>query len=288
MAAFGGDFREAADLLHARGIELLGAQVAVRLAGARVGGDALQVTVGEHALREWRKDRAAEAFLLHDLEQARLGGAFEEAVLGLMHDARRAELAQEGARARGVGGIIVGDRGVQRLARADRLGERAHGLFERRVRIAAVAIEDVHVRQAHPLQRLVERREEVLTGAEIAVRSGPHGVAGLGGDDQFIAVGAEVFAQDTTKGLFGAARYGSVVVREVEVRDAEVEGAQGDRTRVGVVVDAPEVMPEAERDLGQVQPGLSAAGLERLLGVAGGVGRMHDPNQFTVPDEASA
>ncbi len=54
-----------------------------------------------------------------------------------------------------------------------------------------------------------------------------------------------------------------------------IEGAQGDRARVGVVVDAPEVMPEAERDLGQVQPGLPAADLERFLVVAGGVGRMH-------------
>ena len=41
LATFGGDFREPADFLHARGVELLGTQVAVRLAGARVGGDAL-------------------------------------------------------------------------------------------------------------------------------------------------------------------------------------------------------------------------------------------------------
>jgi hypothetical protein len=71
------------------------------------------------------------------------------------------------------------------------------------------------------------------------------------------------------------------------VRDPEVEGAEGDRARIAEIVDASEVMPQAERDLGQVKAGPTAAGLERLMGVAGGVSLVHDSNQITDPDLAS-
>jgi hypothetical protein len=72
------------------------------------------------------------------------------------------------------------------------------------------------------------------------------------------------------------------------MRDAEVEGAQRDRTCVTVIVDASEVMPQAQRDLGQVQTRPTTPGLERSMGVAGGVGLVHPTNQITDPDLASA
>jgi hypothetical protein len=55
-----------------------------------------------------------------------------------------------------------------------------------------------------------------------------------------------------------------------------------------VIVDAAEVVPQAQRDFGQVQPGPPAAGLERFMVVAGGVSWVHTPNQITAPDLASA
>jgi len=107
------------------------------------------------------------------------------------------------------------------------------------------------------------------------VRAGPHRVAGLGRDDQLIAVAREVFAQDAAEGLLGRARHRAVIVREVEVRDPEVEGAERDGARGRGIVDAPEIMPEPERDLREMQAGFAAAGLEGRVGIAGSAGGVH-------------
>lgn len=147
-----------------------------------------------------------------------------------------------------------------------------------------MAVEDVDVREAQPLQGLVKRGQQVFTGAEVAVRARPHRVAGLGGDDELVAIGGEVFAENPPEGFLGGARDGAVVVREVEVCHAEVEGAQRDRARDGRVVDAPEIVPEAERDLREVQAGAAATGLEGGVGVARVGGGVHARNQAGVDD----
>ena len=137
---------------------------------------------------------------------------------------------------------------VERLALPDGRVERAHRLLERRLGVEAVRVEDVDVLEAHPLQRLVEAREHVLARAPLAVRAGPHVVAGLGRDHELVAVGPEVLAEEAAEvGLRRPVRR-PVVVREVEVQDPEVEGAPEDRAaRLERPVVA-EVVPEPERD----------------------------------------
>ena len=196
----------------------------MNLASPSVGRDTLEVSVSEHALSQGGENRAADALLLDGVEQAGFWGALEHTVLGLMHDAGRAEVAEDGASPGGIGRVIVGDGGVEGLARADGVGERPHGFFHRGVRVAPVTVEDIDVGEPHPLQRLVQRGEEVFARAKVAMRARPHGIARLGRDDQLVAIGAEVFAENPTEGFLGRARDGPVVVREVEVGDAEVEG----------------------------------------------------------------
>ncbi len=85
----------------------------------------------------------------------------------------------------------------------------------------------------------------------------------------------EVFTQDAAKGFFGRAGYGAVIIREVEVRHAEVEGAQRDSPGDGRIIDAPEIMPEPKRDLWEMQARFTAACLEGRVGIAGGAGGVH-------------
>ena len=106
-----------------------------------------------------------------------------------MDQQRRAETAQDrGSLARSLG-RIRGDAHVERLALPDGGVEGAHRLFERSLRIEPVGIEDVDVVETHPAEALVEAGQEVLARSADAIGSGPHVVAGLGRDDQLVAIG---------------------------------------------------------------------------------------------------
>ena len=131
--------------------------------------------------------------------------------------------------------------------------ERAHRLLERRLGIEAVRVEDVDVVEPHPRERLVERCEQVLARAPLAVRPGPHVVAGLRRDHELVAVRAQVVAQHAAERLLGRAVRRAVVVREVEMGDAEVERAAEDRAARLERAVAAEVVPEPERDRGQLE-----------------------------------
>jgi len=48
------------------------------------------------------------------------------------------------------------------------------------------------------------------------------------------------------EGRFGGPRRGPVVVRQVEVGDPEIEGAQHHRARVAEAIDAAEVVPQSQ------------------------------------------
>ena len=73
-----------------------------------------------------------------------------------MNHKRRAQRAQDFGRLHGPVRRVVGDAHVQRLAAADDVVQRAHGLLEGRFRVRPVVVEDVHVVKVHPLQALVE------------------------------------------------------------------------------------------------------------------------------------
>ncbi len=122
-------------------------------------------------------------------------------------------------------------------------------------------VEDIDVVEAHALERLVQAGDEVFARAEIAVRTGPHAVAGLGGDDQLVTVGAEILFEQQAERILGGAGHGTVVVGQVEVSDAQVEGAAGHGAGVLQPVDAAEVVPPAERDAGEFQSAAAHAGV---------------------------
>ena len=110
------------------------------------------------------------------------------------------------------------------LPAADGSVQRAHRLLQRSVRVEPVAVEDVDVVHAHPRQRLVQARQEVLARpAALPVRARPHVVARLGGEDQLVAVRAEVLREDRAEVALGAPVRRAVVVGQVEVGDAAVE-----------------------------------------------------------------
>ena len=139
------------------------------------------------------------------------------------------------------------DADVERLALADRRRQRAHRLLERGVGVEAVRVEDVEVVDADAAQALVQARQHVLArAAALAVRARPHVPAGLAGDDQLVAVGREVLAQDPPEVDLGAAVRRAVVVGQVEVGDPEVEGGVDhlpllrERRRVAEVVPEPQ------------------------------------------------
>ena len=73
-------------------------------------------------------------------------------------------------------------------------------------------------------------------------------------DDDLVAVAGEVLAEDLPERLLGRAVRRAVVVREVEVRDPELERAADDLARPLERRGAAEVVPEAEGDLRQLQP----------------------------------
>jgi hypothetical protein len=76
----------------------------------------------------------------------------------------------------------------------------------------------------------------------------------------------QILGEDLAEGVLGAARGWAVVVGQVEVRDAEVEGPAGHGAAVLERVHAAEVVPEPERDGGQLDATPAAASVEHGVG----------------------
>ena len=173
--------------------------------------------------------------------------------------------SQDRGRLGGALGVVGRDADVERLALAHRRIERAHCLFQRRVGIEPVRIEDVDVVEPHPTEALVEAGEQIFAAAPFPVRAGPHVVAGLGRDDQFVAIGAEIAPQHLAEEFLGRPRRRPVVVGEVEVGDAEIERGAAHRARRLRHRVVAEVVPQAERDRGQFQPAAPTAAIDHAV-----------------------
>jgi hypothetical protein len=135
-----------------------------------------------------------------------------------------------------------------------------------------VVVEDVDVVGAHAGQRRVEAVEKVLAGAQIPVRPGPVVPAGLRGDDELFAVREEVLAKVAGEVLLGRPVRRAVVVGQVEVGDAEIEGAAQD---VPLAVErhvVAEVVPQAQRHRGQHESALADPSVRHAAVVAARVG----------------
>src|SRR5437660_1248404 len=113
--------------------------------------------------------------------------------------------------------------------------------------------------EAHAIQALVETRQHVLARAPLPIRAGPHQVPGFGRDDELVAMTGKVSRQDPAEVLLRRAGRRAVVVREVEMRDPQVECPPND---LALNVDRPlaaKVLPQAKRDGRQLQPAAAAA-----------------------------
>jgi len=128
-----------------------------------------------------------------------------------MNQQRCAHLAEQSRRLSRAIRRVGRDAGVEGPPGAHGGVERAHRLLERRVRVEAMRVEDVD--ESSPAASVTGRGSRAGTcGTELAVRSGPHVPAGLGRDEQFVAIGREVVTQDAPEVRLGAAVGRAVVV----------------------------------------------------------------------------
>ena len=96
----------------------------------------------------------------------------------------------------------------------------------------------------------------------------------------------QVRAQDAAKGFLGGAGRRPVVVGEVEVRDAQIKGAQDQGPAVGGTVGRAEIVPEAEGKQRQLEAAASAGAVQRGIGVAGGgrlIGHAGEVGDYDAP-----
>ncbi|CAK7283187.1 hypothetical protein SGPA1_21162 [Streptomyces misionensis JCM 4497] len=277
LAAGGGDLRQRAQPSEQVLGDRLRLQEGAVTRGAGTRRDAVEVAAGEQALLQRGVDDGAGPELVQGVEQALvLGAPVEQGVARLVDQERGAESGEDAGGLPGLLGGVVGDADVERLALLHRRVQGAHRLLQRSLRVGAVGVEDVDVLQAHPPQALVQGGQQVLARAELPVRARPHQIAGLGGDHQFVAVRGQVGGEGgAERGLGGAGRR-AVVVGQVEMGDAQVErpaqdGPLGLHRTVGA-----EVVPQAERQRGELQPAAPGAPVGHLGVTVGGCGVQRD------------
>ena len=226
---------------------------------AAVRRDAVLVFACQPSAGERGEDDGAHALLTQHVGQAILDPPVEHVVARLVDEHRRAHFAQRFDGDPRLLGAVIGDADVERLAAAHDLIQRAHRLLDRRFRIRTVMIEDVDVVEVHALQALVEAGDQVLAAAVVAVRALPHVVAGLGGNDQLVAVGLPVAQEMHAEAALGFAVGRAVVVGEVKMRDAVVKRGAQDGLLRAKGRDIAEVVPQAQRQRGQLQAASAAA-----------------------------
>ena len=214
--------------------------------------------------------------LVEGVLEAVLHPAVQDRVRRLVDQQRRAELLQRGERGFRLLRRVVGNARVKRLPRPDGGVEGAHRLLDRRLRVRAVRVEDVEVVQAGAREALVQAGEEVLARAPLAVRAVPHQVARLGRHQDLVAVRAEVGGVVPAEVRLGRAGRRAVVVGQVEVRHAEVERPAQHRALDVERLVVPEVVPQAERHGGQLQPAAPGPPVRHVrVPVFGGGERRH-------------
>ena len=219
----------------------------------------VEVSIRELALRQRREHDAADLLFAEHIQQQVFDPAVEHRVLGLVDEQRRTQSPQNVHRTLGLGRTVVGDAGVESLALANRGVERPHGLLDGSGRVGPMRVEDVDVVETEPAEALIQACQHVLARTPIAVGSGPHGVAGLGRDDQLVPICSQVQVDDPSEVLLGRTGRWAVVVRQVEVRDAEVESPANDRPLPIQRGLGAEVVPEAERESRQRETAVAGA-----------------------------
>ena len=140
-------------VLTARGEE------ADRVSGLKLGAD--DYVVKPFGIRELLA--RVEAVLRRSPERPRPAAVFrfarQHGILHLMDQAGRAQRFQNRRRPSGLFRRIIGNPDIERLALMHGVRQRGHRLFERRVGIEPVGIENIDVIQPQAFQALIEARE---------------------------------------------------------------------------------------------------------------------------------
>lgn len=155
--------------------------------------------VAEHALAERRESDATYAFRFQRAQHSLFQVAAQQVVRGLVDQAGRAQVPQDRHRRARTVRIVIRQAGVQGFAAADGGIQRAHGLFQRRFEIHAVAVKDIRVFEAQAFQALIQAGQEIFAGTAVAVGTGPHAVSRLGRDNEFVAVALEILIAECAR-----------------------------------------------------------------------------------------
>ncbi len=210
----------------------------------RAGRNAVEITVGQHTLlqrRECHKSYTRPGRLTE--HSATLHLAVEHIVTSLIEQTRHITLRQ----------IVVGklrrltrpprDARIQSLALTHHVDKSLQGLLERSLGVIAMRVKHVDILEIHASETLMERREEIFARAPVAIRSGPHVIAGLGGDKHLVAIGTERAFHHAAESLLGRAVGGAVIVGEVKARHAMVKGIMQHVAAHGQRIHIAEIMP---------------------------------------------
>ena len=212
-------------------------------------GDSAHVAIGQHALGERAEGDGSSPRCCQGVEQTVVfDPSIQQRVGRLVNQQRNAEVGQDFRGSKGACRPVGGNADIQRLALGNGGGQRTHGFFNRRIRVRSVVVEDVDIVQAKPLEALVQAGQHVLARPEIPVGAWPHIPPRLGRDDQFVSIPGKILAQDTSGVDFSRPERWTVIVREIEVGDSQVEGRVHDLSLRGQRFVVAEVMPEPQTD----------------------------------------
>jgi hypothetical protein len=116
-------------------------------------------------------------------------------------------------------------------------------------------IEHVDIVEAESPQALVATGEDVLAAAPFTIRAFPHQVAGLGRDDDLVAMRGKFRSHHLAEQLFGRAGRRTVIVGEIEMGDAGVKRRAQYLEGGSVIALRAEILPQAKADRRQLEPG---------------------------------
>ena len=245
LAAGGGKLVQRLNLGNALRRDVLLLQEAAIGVHAAVGGDAVQIPVGQQALRQRAVgDNALVQPRRCILQAVALNRAVKDGVAVLVDDERHLQLVQNRGGLLQRRAVIVGQAHIQRLAAAHGLRQRAHRLLQRGVGVHAVMVENVHIVQPHAAQALIQAGQQILAAAPVAVGACPHFITSLGRDNQLVAVDAQIVPQDFAKVFLGGAGLRAVVIGQVKVGDAVVERGAAERTHILVGGGIAKIVPQ--------------------------------------------
>ena len=198
-----GDVVQRMDLLESRFGECFLLEVSA-MGDSGIVRDTVQVSVGEQSLCQWGEDNESGSVFLGLLEYACFFRfAVNQVVAALLNEARYIVGSQ--IVVCHLGGFFrpTGDAYVECFSLAYDVDQCLESFFQRCFRVVTMAIEQVHILKVHSLQALIQTSHLGFRGSLIAVRTRPHVIACLGGDEQFITVGHEGFLHEESEGFFG-------------------------------------------------------------------------------------